>query len=100
MARVGCPQSLPGNTERLAGIASNNASQLSAERASIEGVEVCPNRRVIQGTVRNTRSQDFAGSDFVFDVADCASASAQSVMHSEVESACSATETEDGVPGT
>ena len=97
MARVGCPEPLPGNTERLAGIASNDASQLSAERASIEGVEVCPNRRVIQGTVRNTRSQDFAGSGFVFHVADRASASAQSVMHSEVESAGAGTEGEDGL---
>ena len=99
MAGVGCPEPLPGNAERLTGIASNDASQLSAQRASIEGVEVCPNRRVIQGAVRNTRSQDFAGSDFVFHVADRASASAQGVMHSDVEPASATTEGEDWIPG-
>ena len=89
------PETLPGNRERLAGITSNDSIHAPAPASSIEGVEVAPNRRVIQGTVRNTRSQDFAGSDFVFHENDGASASAQSVMHSEVETSCAGTEAKD-----
>ena len=95
MTRVSCPELFPGNGEGLAGIAPNDSIHAAAPQASIEGVEVCPNRRVIQGTVRNTRSQDFAGSDFVFHVADRPSASAQSAMHSEVETAGAGAEAED-----
>ena len=97
MTRVCRPEALPGNGEGLAGIASNDSIHLAAPRASIEGVEVCPNRRVIHGTIRNTRSQDFAGSGFVFHVYDGASASAQSVMHSEVETSCAGTEAKDAL---
>ena len=97
MARVVDPEALPGNREGLAGIAANDSIHLAAPAASIEGVEVAPNRRVIQGTVRNTRNQDFAGSDFVFHEYDCASASAQSVMHSEVETSCAGTEAKDSL---
>lgn len=92
MPRIVDSEPLPGNGKGLAGIASNDSIHLAAPAASIEGVEVTPNRRVIQGTVRNTRSQDFAGSDFVFHEYDRASTSAQSVMHSEVETSCSGTE--------
>lgn len=95
--RVCCPEPLAGNGEGLAGIASNDAIHLAAPASSIEGVEVAPNRRVIQGTVRNTRSQDFAGSDFVFHEYDRLSASAQSVMHSEVETSCAGTEAKDSL---
>lgn len=97
VTRVGCPEALPGNGEGLAGVASNDSIHAAAPAASIEGVQVRPNRRVIQGTVRNTRSQDLGGSDFVFHVADGASASAQSVMHSEVETSCAGTEAKDSL---
>ena len=95
MAGVCGPESLSSNGEGLAGITSNDAIHAAAPAASIEGVEVAPNRRVIQGTVRNTRSQDFAGSDFVFHENDRASASAQSAMHSEVETSGAGTEAKD-----
>ena len=97
MTRVCRPEPLPGNGKGLAGIAPNDSIHAAAPRASIEGVEVAPNRRVIQGAVRNTRSQDFAGSGFVFHVYDGASASAQSVMHSEVETSCAGTEAKDSL---
>ena len=93
--RVCGPESFAGDAEGLAGITSNDSIHLAAPSASIEGVEVAPNRRVIQGTVRNTRSQYFAGSDFVFHENDGASASAQSAMHSEVETSCAGTEAKD-----
>ena len=86
MSRVGCPEPFPGNTERLTGITTNDSRHAAAPRASIEGVEVCPDRRVIQGTVRNTRSQDFAGSDFVFHVADRSSSVTQSKADSKIKS--------------
>lgn len=90
-------EALPGDTEGLAGITSNDSIHAAAPASSIEGVKVAPNRRIIQGTVRNTRSQDFAGSDFVFHEYDGASAPAQSVMHSEVETSCAGTEAKDSL---
>ena len=97
MTRVCRPEALPGNGKGLAGITSNDAIHLAAPASAIEGVKVAPNRRVIQGTVRNTRSQDLAGSDFVFHEYDRSSASAQSVMHSEVETSCAGTEAKDSL---
>jgi len=89
-------EAFAGDTERLAGVSANDASHLSTPRAAVEGVQISPDRRVIQGTVRNTRCQDFAGSDFVFQVANCASAW-QSQSDSKVESPGSTTEAEDGM---
>ena len=95
--RVCGPEPFASNGEGLAGITSNDAIHLAAPASAIEGVKVAPNRRVIQGTVRNTRSQDFTGSDFVFHEYDCASASAQSVMHSDVETSGAGTEAKDSL---
>lgn len=85
VAWVSGAEPLAGNAERLAGVTANDATHSSAPRACIEGVEVGPNRSLVQGVVRNTRRQDCGGSDFVFHEADAASASAQSSMDSEVE---------------
>jgi hypothetical protein len=86
MPRVCCSEPLSGDGEGLAGIASNDSSHLSTPRVAVEGVQISPDRRVMKGTVRNTRCQDFAGSDFVFHVQDRSSA-AQSSLNSQVESA-------------
>ena len=96
MAGVRGSEPLAGHAERLAGISTNDSSHLATPRAAVERVQISPDRRVIQGTVRNTRCQDFAGSDFVFHVADRASAW-QSQSDSKVESPGSTTEAEDGM---
>jgi hypothetical protein len=95
--RVCGPEPFASNGEGLAGVASNDSIHAAAPAASIEGVEVCPNRRIIQCVVLNTRNQDFAGSDFVFHIADRSSASAQSVMHSEVKTSGAGTEAKDSL---
>lgn len=97
VAGVVDPEPFASNGEGLAGITSNDAIHAAAPASSIKGVQVAPNRRVIQGTVRNTRSQDLAGSDFVFHEYDRASASAQSVMHSEIETPGSGTEAKNAL---
>ena len=96
MAGVCGSEALAGHTKGLAGVSANDASHLSTPRVAVEGVQISPDRRVIQGTVRNTRCQDFAGSDFVFQVANCASAW-ESQSDSEVESPGSAAQAEDGM---
>lgn len=96
VAGVSGSEPLAGHAERLAGVSANDASHLSTPRLAVEGVQIRPDRRVIQGTVRNTRCQDFAGSDFVFQVANCASAW-ESQSDSEVESPGSAAQAEDGM---
>lgn len=75
MARVLEAEALSGDAKRLAGITANEATHASTPGPAIEGVEISPDRRFMKGTVRNTRCQDFAGSDFVFHVADRASSS-------------------------
>lgn len=84
MAGIVDAAALAGDGEGLAWITANDSSHSAIPRAAVEGVQIRPDRRVIQGTVRNTRRQDFAGSDFVFHVADCSSAW-ESQSDSEVE---------------
>ena len=96
MARVCGPEPLSGDAKRLARVSPNDSSHAATPRAAVEGVEISPDRRVIQGIVFNTRCQDFAGSDFVFHVADRAS-SRESQSDSSIESTGSATEAEDGM---
>ena len=86
---------LAGNTERLTRVTANDSIHEAAPRARVEGLEIGPNRRVIQDSGAH-RFDQYAGSrDFVLHVADCASAS-ESAVNAEVESSSTAGETEDG----
>jgi hypothetical protein len=75
----------PGDREGLAGESGSDEIHFATPREAIEGSQISPDRRVIQGTVFNTRRQDFAGSGFVFHEADNVSPW-QSQPDSEVKS--------------
>lgn len=75
MPRIVCSSLESGLGKGLTGISGNDTRNFPTPYAAIEGVKIRPDRSVIQGTVFNTRSQDFAGSDFVLHVADRASIS-------------------------
>ena len=64
----------PGDAVGLTREAANDEIHDATPRAAVEGSEVSPNRRLVQGTVRHTRDQDRGGSDFPLHVADDASA--------------------------
>jgi hypothetical protein len=69
----------------LAREAASDEIHDSTPRLAVEGRHVRPDRRVIQGTVLRTRSQDRAGISFVFHAADRASDSG--ALESQVEPA-------------
>jgi hypothetical protein len=60
--------------EGLAGIPAHNEIHDSTPRLAVEGLEIRPKRRIIQGFVFHARSQDFGGVGFVLNVSDCDSA--------------------------
>ena len=64
---------LPSDREWLAWITRNDAIHDSTPRLAVEGSQIRPNRRIIQGFVRHARSQDFAAVAFVLNAADDAS---------------------------
>lgn len=96
MSRVVTAEPLAGDAERLAGITANDSLHAATPRSAVECVKISPDRRVIHGTVRNTRSQDFAGRDFVFHVADRSSAW-ESDSNGSAELASAATDVEEGM---
>ena len=51
----------PGDGERLARIAANEAIHDATPRAAVEGSQIRPYRRVIQACLFHARRQDFAG---------------------------------------
>lgn len=51
VARVGMSQPLPGPTERLARISGREDMNLAAPGPAVEGFEIVPDRRLIQGLV-------------------------------------------------
>lgn len=82
---------LAGDAERLARVAANDAIHDSTPRAAVEGSEIRPNRRIIQGAFRHTRNQVDERAAFVFHVADCASRFARQT-DAEIEPAGSGAE--------
>jgi hypothetical protein len=73
MARVFRALTLAGDRKRLAGITGSDEMNFLTPWSAVKGSKVRPNRRDVEATVRKTRCQRFAGSDFVFHVADRAS---------------------------
>jgi hypothetical protein len=70
MSRIFLGKTLPGKTERLAGVSPNDSVHLSTPRAAVKGVEIRPNRSVIQGFIFHARSQDVGSVCFVLNAAD------------------------------
>src|SRR5262245_40733336 len=71
--------------ERLARVAANEEIHQAAERFAVEGEQITPDRRVIQGLVLNARDQCCGSVGFSFNVANRAS-SWDCQLEREVES--------------
>lgn len=94
---------LPGDSGAAAGngvIGAGEASNDSSHAATIEFAWDCshvrPDRRIIDGTFRNTRRQDAGGSDFVLHVQEAPSAW-QSESDGEVEASGAAEKRDVGM---
>lgn len=70
VAHVVCPGALASQREGLAGVAAREDIHNSAPRAAVEGFEITPNRRVIQGFLLYARHQESCRVGFSFNVAD------------------------------
>lgn len=81
VARVGGSEPLAGLAEGLAGVARNDAIHDSTPSASVEGCEVRPDRRAIQGRFFHPRHEDGRSEGFPLDVANAL----QPVSEPEVE---------------
>jgi hypothetical protein len=80
--------------EGAAGITRSEDIHAATPRAAVEGLNIRPHRRLIEGSVFHTRHQDFNGSDFVLHEADCASA-VNRQSEGKIDSPYSAAEAED-----
>lgn len=67
------PELFPGDAVGLTREAAKDEIHCATPRCAVEGSEVSPNRRDVQGTVRHTRDQERGGSSFPLHVTDDAS---------------------------
>nr|WP_298173965.1 hypothetical protein [Novosphingobium sp.] len=70
--RVGLAPSLARAAERLAGISGSEDMNLAAPRLAVEGSEIAPDRRVIQGLVFHPGHESGRSVGFPFDETDSA----------------------------
>lgn len=93
MARVIRALSFACNRERLARIARSDDVHRAAPRAAVEGSNVVPDRRAIQGRVFHPRHESGCGEGFPFDMAH-SSISGDGDSEPEVDAASSGTQRE------
>jgi hypothetical protein len=93
VARVFFGELLARATERLARVAATEDIHEAAPRLAVEGFNVRPNRRFVEGAVFKTRSQDLRDSCLPFQVTN-GSSSWESESQSEIDSAVAGTEGE------
>ena len=91
VARVVGTTSVPGDAERLAGVAGRDEIHASAPRAAVEGREIVPYNRAIQGRVFHPGHEDGRGEGFPLDVAHTAVTVSESEAESKFEPADSGT---------
>ena len=93
VARVVGAPALARDRERLARIACSDDIHRTTPRAAIEGGNVVPDRRAIQGRVFHPRHESGCGEGFPFDMAH-STISGKGDGEPEVEPACAGTERE------
>ena len=91
VARVGFAPSVSGDAERLARVAGRDEIHSAAPRAAVEGREIVPDRRLIQGRVFHPGHEDGRGEGFPLDVAHTAVAVSEGESESKLEPADSGT---------
>jgi len=94
MAIIADAKPLPGDGERLAGISRRDderteTANISKELRFAEGLDVIPDRSVIQGRIRHPRHESGRGVGFPFDVHHGAYPSAEGELDGEAEHAAS-----------
>ena len=93
VARVVGTPALARDRERLARIARSDDVHRAAPRAAVEGGDVVPDRRAIQGRVFHPRHESGCGVGFPFDMAH-STISGECDGESKVESTCAGAEGE------
>lgn len=91
VARVGSTPALAGGAERLARISRRDEIHDSAPRAAVEGFEIVPDRRLIQGLVFHPGHEGGRGIGFPLDETNSA-VSGVGDMQAEFEPACAGAE--------
>jgi hypothetical protein len=91
MSRVFVAEFFSGNAEGLAGIAAMNDIHRAAPRLAVEGANVVPDRRLIQGFIFHPRHESGRGVCFPFDITN-SSISGDSDVEAEVETTGSGAE--------
>tara|TARA_R110002073_G_scaffold194287_2_gene353368 strand:+ start:403 stop:1092 length:690 start_codon:yes stop_codon:yes gene_type:complete len=91
VARVVRAPALARDGERLARISRSDDVHRAAPRAAVEGVNIVPDRRAIQGRVFHPRHESGCGVGFPFDMAH-SSISGDGDSEPEVEPACAGAE--------
>ena len=86
-------EALACNRERLARIARSDDIHRAAPRAAVEGSNVVPDRRAIQGRVFHPRHESGCGEGFPFDMAH-SSISGDGDREPEIEPACAGAQRE------
>ena len=86
VARVVCTAAFTSDAERLARIARSDDVHRAAPRTAIEGGNIVPDRRAIQGRVFHPRHESGCGEGFPFDMAH-STISGDGQDESEVETA-------------
>ncbi|GHC33694.1 hypothetical protein GCM10007291_38480 [Gemmobacter nanjingensis] len=93
VARVVGTPALARDGERLARIARSDDVHRAAPRAAIEGANVVPDRRAIQGRIFHPRHESGCGEGFPFDIAH-STISGDGEDKPEIEPACAGAEGE------
>lgn len=89
--RVGLSGAVAGDGERLARVSRRDEIHDSAPRAAIEGREIVPDRRAIQGRVFHPGHEDGRGEGFPLDVANTAIGVSEGELEPELEATDSGT---------
>ena len=97
MAIIADAKPLPGDGERLAGISRRDDERTESANESkefrlAEGLDVIPDRSVIQGRIRHPRHESGRGVGFPFDVHHGAYPSAEGELDGVAEHAASSAE--------
>ena len=91
VARVVCTPALARDRERLARIARSDDVHRAAPRAAVEGSNVVPDNRLIQGRLFHPRHESGCGVGFPFDIAH-STISGEGKVQPKVEPACAGAE--------
>jgi hypothetical protein len=86
VARIAFTKSLSSEGKRLARVATSDDIHEAAPRSAIEGLEIVPDRRAIQGRVLHPRHESGRGVGVPLDVTNSSVGASEGEVQSEVDS--------------